>query len=54
MTIINQDNICLILYMLQLFFDLCQLKISAQDWNVILTANLAIAEYYANQAAMLA
>ncbi|HAS2963034.1 TPA: 6-phospho-beta-glucosidase [Vibrio cholerae] len=37
-----------------MFFDLCQLKISAQDWNVILTANLAIAEYYANQAAMLA
>ncbi|ELJ8791924.1 6-phospho-beta-glucosidase [Vibrio cholerae] len=37
-----------------MFFDLCQLKISAQDWNVILTANLAIAEYYANQAAMFA
>ncbi|CSC45576.1 Uncharacterised protein [Vibrio cholerae] len=37
-----------------MFFDLCQLKISAQDWNVILTANLAIEEYYANQAAMLA
>ncbi|HDL9513836.1 TPA: 6-phospho-beta-glucosidase [Vibrio cholerae] len=37
-----------------MFFDLCQLKISAQDWNVILTANFAIAEYYANQAAMLA
>ncbi|ENM3823301.1 6-phospho-beta-glucosidase [Vibrio cholerae] len=37
-----------------MFFDLCQLNVSAQDWNVILTANLAIAEYYANQAAMLA
>ncbi|MEZ8136623.1 6-phospho-beta-glucosidase [Vibrio splendidus] len=28
------------------FGELCQLNISAQDWNRILTANLALAEFY--------
>ncbi|EPY2709763.1 MULTISPECIES: hypothetical protein [Vibrio] len=37
-----------------MFLDLCQLNVSAQDWNVILTANLAISEYYASQGSMLA
>ncbi|ELB2073751.1 6-phospho-beta-glucosidase [Vibrio parahaemolyticus] len=31
-----------------LFKDFCDLNISAQDWLVILTANLAVTEYYAD------
>ncbi|EGQ7892725.1 6-phospho-beta-glucosidase [Vibrio parahaemolyticus] len=34
-----------------MFDDLCRVKISAQDWNIILTANLALCEFYGDDAA---
>ena len=33
-----------------MFDDLCRVNISAQDWNIILTANLALSEFYGDDA----
>lgn len=33
------------------YYDYCQLKVSAQDWTIILTANLAVSEYYGDTSA---